>query len=168
MQESWARAEARQRLSRALGEVGSRADAAMVTMTDGVHPNLMSGSFSPMMGCIETRLLENPDKFEGQDSLSWKYIAKTKIRAALPNIRVLLVKAEEKSGDVRNVVLNDPERVPSVYALDKVQATGEGRERSGGCLAVPSQAVHAVHEVGSSFLQLRTRSDLLTDWWASQ
>ena len=93
MQEGRARAEAGRRLSWALGEIGSRADAAMVTMTDGVEPNLMSGSFSPMMGCIETRLLENPDKSEGQDSLDWKYIAKT-------------------SSDVRNVVLNDPELVP--------------------------------------------------------
>ena len=66
MQEGRARAEVGRRLSWALGEVCSRADAAMVTMTDGVGPNLMSGSFSPMMGCIETRLLENPDKSEGQ------------------------------------------------------------------------------------------------------
>ena len=109
MQEGWARAEAGRRLSWALGEVGSRADAAMVTMTDGVEPNLMSGSFSPMMGCIETRLLENPDKSEGQGSLDWKYVAKT-------------------SSDVRNVVLNDPERAPSVYALDKVHAAGEGED----------------------------------------
>ena len=93
-----------------------------------------------MMGSIETRLLENPDKSEGQGSLDWKYIAKT-------------------SSDVRNVVLNDPDRVPSVCALDKVYAAGEGedmrewyglRERTEGCLAVSSQAVHAAHEVGST------------------
>ena len=60
---------------------------------------------------------------------------------------------------MRNVVLNDPERLPSVYALDKVHAAGEGedmrewyglRERTEGCLAVSSQAVHAAHEVGST------------------
>ena len=73
MQEGRARAEVGRRLSRSLGEVGSRVDAAMVSMTDGMEPYLMSGSFSPMMGCIETRLPENPDKSEGQDSLDWKY-----------------------------------------------------------------------------------------------
>ena len=109
MQGGRARAEVGRRLSWALGEVGSRADAAMVTMTDGVDPNLMSGSFSPMMGYIETRLLENPDKSEGRGSLDWKYIAKT-------------------SSDVRNVVLNDTERVPSVHALHKVHAAGEGED----------------------------------------
>ena len=65
------------------------------------------------------------------------------IRAALPKIRVFLVKSEDTSGDVRNIVLNAPERVPSVCALGKVQATGGGedlrarydlRERSGSRL----------------------------------
>ena len=60
---------------------------------------------------------------------------------------------------MRNVVLNDPERVLSVYALDNVHAAGEGedlrewyglRERTEDCLAVSSQAVHAAHEVGST------------------
>ena len=60
MQEGRARAEAGRRLSWALGEVGSGADAAMVTVTDGVQPNLMSGSFSPMMGCIETKTSGEP------------------------------------------------------------------------------------------------------------
>ena len=84
--------------------------------------------------------MENPDKSEEQGSLDWKYIAKT-------------------SSDVRNVVKNDPERVPSVYALDKVRTAGEGedlrecyglRKRTEGCLAVSSQVVHAAHEVGST------------------
>ena len=97
-QDRRARAEARRRHNWALGEVGGRADAA--------SPNPMNGSSNPAMGCIETRLLEKPDKFDGQDSLNWKYIAKTYIRASLPNIRVFLVKSAETSGDMRNVVLN--------------------------------------------------------------
>ena len=93
-----------------------------------------------MVGCIDTRLLGNPDKFDGQDSCwrDWKFITKTYIQAALPDIRVMLVKAEETSDDVRNVALNAPEQALSVQlfymlalltknrALDKVQAAGEG------------------------------------------
>ena len=45
-----ARVEARQRLSWALGEVGSRADVAMVTVVDETPPNPMSVSSSSMMG----------------------------------------------------------------------------------------------------------------------
>ena len=60
------------------------------------------------------------------------------IQAAFPNIHTLLVKAEETSNDVRNVVLSASEQAFSVqlyytlalltknWAMDKVQAAGEG------------------------------------------
>ena len=69
-----------------------------------------------MMGCIDTRLLGKPDKFDGQDSCwrDWKFIIKAYIRAALPDIRTLLVKVEESSDDVRNVVLSVSEQALSV------------------------------------------------------
>ena len=60
MQQGQARAEAEQRLSVALGEVGGRADAAVATAAAGV-------SSSSMTGCIDTRILVKPDKFDGQD-----------------------------------------------------------------------------------------------------
>ena len=135
MQERQARAEAERRLSVALGEVGGRADVAVVE-------RLLPGKreFQLWMGCIDTRLLGKPDKFDGQDSCwrDWKFITKAYIQAALPEIRALLVRAEETSDDVRNVVLNAPEQALSVQlyymlalltknrALDKVQAAGEG------------------------------------------
>ena len=140
MHQRQARAEAEQRLSVALGEVGGRADAAVATAVAGASPTPVSVSSSSMMDCIDTRLLGKPDKFDGQDSCGrdWKFITKAYIQAALPDIRVLLVKAEETSDDVRNVVLNAPEQALSVQlyymlalltknrALDKVQAAGEG------------------------------------------
>ena len=69
-----------------------------------------------------------------------KFITKAYIQAALPDIRALLVKAEETSVDVRNVVLNAPEQALSVQlcymlalltknrALDKVQAESWERD----------------------------------------
>ena len=152
MQQRLARAEAEQRLSVALGEVGGRADVAVATAAAGASPSLVSVSSSSMLGCIDTRLLRKPDKFDGQDSCwrDWKFITKAYIQAALPDIRVLLVKAEETSDDVRNVVLNAPERALSVQlyymlallrknrALDNVQAAGEG-EGLGACRGVQEQ-----------------------------
>ena len=93
-----------------------------------------------MAGCIDTRLLGKPDKFDGQDSCwrDWKFITKAYIEAALPDIRTLVIKAEETTDDVRNVVLSAAEQALSVQvyymlalltknrALDKVQAAGEG------------------------------------------
>ena len=131
MQEAQARAEAEQRL----GEVGGRADAAVATASAGASSTPVRVSSSSMMGCIDARLLGQPDKFDGQDSCwtDWKFITKAYVQAALPDIRALLVKAEE-----RNVVLNAPEQALSVQhfcmlalltknrALDKVQAAGEG------------------------------------------
>ena len=147
MQERQARAEAEQRLSVAHGEVGGRADAAVATAAAGASPTPVSVSSSSMMGCIDTRLLVKPYKFDGQDSCwrDWKFITKAKIQAAFPDIRVLLVKAEETSDDVRNVVLNAPEQALSVQlyymlalltksrALDKVQAAGEGEGLGAWC-----------------------------------
>ena len=98
MQERQARAEAEQRLSVALGEVGGRADAAVATAAAGASPTPVSVCSSSIMGCIDTRLLGKPDKFDGQDSCwsDWKFITKAYIQAALPDIRVLLVKAEDE------------------------------------------------------------------------
>ena len=129
----------------ALGEVGGRADAAVATAAAGASPLLVSVSSSSMMGCIDTRLLGKPDKFDGQDSCwrDWKFITKAYTQVALPKICALLVKAEETSDDVRNVVLLAPEQAPSVQlyymlalltknqALDKVQAAGEGEGLGG-------------------------------------
>ena len=98
------------------------------------------------MGCIDTRLLGKLDKFDCQDSCwrDWKFITKAYTQAALPDIRALLVNAEETSDDVRNVVLNVFEQALSVQlyhmlalltknqALDKVQAAGEGEGRFKG------------------------------------
>ena len=141
MLERQARAEAEEPLSVALGEVGGRADAAVATAAAGASPTPVSVSSSSMMGRIDTRLLVKLDKFDGQDSCcwrDWKFTAKAYIQAALPDTRVLLVKAEETSDDVRNVVLNAPEQALSVQlfyvlalltknrALDRVQAAGEG------------------------------------------
>ena len=99
MQERQARAEAEQRFSVALGEVGGRADAAVATASAGEPYTPVSVSSSSMMGCIDTRLLGKPDKFDGQDSCwrDWKFITKAYMQAALPDIRTLLVKAEETS-----------------------------------------------------------------------
>ena len=67
-----------------------------------------------------------------------QFITKAYIQAALPDSRALLVKAEETSDDVRNVVLSVSEQALSVQlsymlalltknrALDRVQAAGEG------------------------------------------
>ena len=52
------------------------------------------------------------------------FFTKAYIQAALPDIRTLLVKAEETSDDVRNAVLRA--LVTENQALDKVQAAGEG------------------------------------------
>ena len=68
MQERQARAQAEQRLSVALGEVGLRADAAVATASAGASSTPVGASSSSMMGCIDTRLLGKPDKFDGQDS----------------------------------------------------------------------------------------------------
>ena len=114
-----------------------------------------------MMGCIDTRLLGTLDKFDGQDSCwrDWKFITKAKIQAALLDIRVLLVKTEETSDDVRNVVLNAPEQALSVQlyymlvlltknrALDKVASSW--RRRGSGSMAWSSRAMGA--EVQESF-----------------
>ena len=96
MQERQAKAEAEQRLSVALGEVGGPADAAVATAAAGASPTLVSVSSSSMMGCIDTRLLGKPDKFDGQDSCwrDWKFITKAYIQAALQDIRVLLMTCE--------------------------------------------------------------------------
>ena len=87
MQERQARAEAEQRLSVALGEVGGCADTAVATAAAGASPTPVSVSSSSMMGCIDTRLLGKPDKFDGQDSCwrDWKFITKAYIQAALPD-----------------------------------------------------------------------------------
>ena len=138
-QERQARAEAGQRLSVALGEVGGRADAAVATASAGASSTPVGVSSSSMMGCIDTRLSGKQDKFDGQDSCwrDWKFITKAYIQAALLEICTLLVEAEETS-DVRNVVLSASEQALSVQlyfllalltknqALDKVQAAGEG------------------------------------------
>ena len=128
MQERQARAEAEQRLSVARGEVGGRADAAVATASAGAYSTPVGVSSSSMMGCIDTRLLGKPDKFDGHDSCwrDWKFITKPYIQAALPDIRTLLVKAEETSDDVRNVVFECIRADPKNRALDKVQAAGEG------------------------------------------
>ena len=68
MQERQARAEAEQRLSVALGEVGGRADAAVATASVGASSTPVGVSSSSMMSCIDTRLLGKRDKFDGQDS----------------------------------------------------------------------------------------------------
>ena len=78
MQERQARAEAEQRLSVAFGEVGGRANAAVATAAAEPSPSPVSVNSSSMMGCIDTRLLGKPDKFDGQDSCwrDWKFITK--------------------------------------------------------------------------------------------
>ena len=78
MQERQARAEAEQRLNVALGEVGGRADAAVATASAGAASALMGAGSNSTMGCIDTRLLGQPDKFDGQDSCwrDWKCITK--------------------------------------------------------------------------------------------
>ena len=55
------------------------------------------------MGCIDTRLLGKPHKFDGQDSCcrNWKFITKAEKQAALLDIRALLLMAEETTVDVR-------------------------------------------------------------------
>ena len=140
IQEQQAGAEAERRLGVALGEVGSRADGAVAAATAGAASSPVGASSSSMAGCIDTRLLGKPDKFDGQDSCwrDWKFITKAYIQAALPDIRTLVIKAEETTDDVRNVVLSAAEqalRVQVQYmlalltknrALDKVQAAGEG------------------------------------------
>ena len=99
MQERQARAEAEQRLSAALGKVGGRADAVVATAAAGASP-------TPV--CVSSS-----SKFDGQNSCwrDWKFITKAHIHAAFRDIRVLLVKAEETSG---NVVLNALEQALSV------------------------------------------------------
>ena len=72
----------------------------------------MGAGSNSMMGCIDTRLLGKPDKFDGQDSCwrDWKFITKAKLQAALPDIRALLLMAEETTDDVRNVALTAPQQ----------------------------------------------------------
>ena len=48
--------------------VGGRADAAVATASAGASSTPVGVSTSSMMGCIDTRLLGKPDKFDGQDS----------------------------------------------------------------------------------------------------
>ena len=154
MQQRQARTEAEQRLSVALGELGGRSDATVATAAAGASPTPVSVSSSSMMGCIDTRLLGKPDKFDGQDSCwrDWKFIAKAYIQAALPDIRVLLVKAEETSEDVRNVVLNalaSSQCSTLLYAgtLDEEPCTGQSasswRRRGSGSMAWSPGAVGA-------------------------
>ena len=78
MQERQARAEAEQRLNLALGEVGGRADAAVATASAGAALTLMGAGSNSTMGYNDTRLLGQPDKFDGQDSCwrDWKCITK--------------------------------------------------------------------------------------------
>ena len=68
MQERQVKAEAEQRLSVALGEIGGRADAAVATASAVASSTPVSVSSSSMMGSIDTRHLGKPDKFDGQDS----------------------------------------------------------------------------------------------------
>ena len=112
----------------------------MATASAGAASTLMGAGSNSTMGCIDTRLLGKPDKFDGQDSCwrDWKFITKTYIHAALPDIRALLLMAEETTDDVRNIALTVPQQGLSVQlyymlalltknrALDKVQAAGEG------------------------------------------
>ena len=156
-------------LSVALGEVGGRADTAVATVAAGASPTPVSVSSSSMMGCIETSLLGKPDKFDGQDSC-WrdrKFITKAKIQAAFPDIRVLLVKAEETSDDVRNVVLNAPEQAqcPTLLhagTLDEEPCTGQSasswRRRGSGSIAWSSRAMGAeveesLHQYVAGYLE---------------
>ena len=112
MQERQARAEAEQRLNVALGEVGGRGDAAVATASAGTASTLMGAGSNSAMGCIDTRLLGKPDKFDGQDSCwrDWKFITKAYIQAALPDTRALLLMAEETTDDVRNAALTAPQQ----------------------------------------------------------
>ena len=128
MQERQARAEAEQRLSVALGEVGGRADAAVATASAGATSTPVGASSSSMMGCIGTRLLGKPCWRD------WKFITKAYTQAALLDIRTLLVKVEETSDHVRNVVLSASEKALSVQlhlrgyagALDEELGAGQG------------------------------------------
>ena len=170
MQERQAMAEAGQRLSVALGEVGGRADAAVATAAAGASPTQVTVSSSSMMDCIDTRLLGKPDKFDGQDSCwrDWKFITKAYIQAALPDIRVLLVKAEETSDDVRNVVLNAPEQALSVqhcYMLALLtkkpcigQSASSWRRRGSGSMAwfsreMGAEVQESFHEYAAGYLE---------------
>ena len=108
----------------------------------GAASTLMGAGSNSTMGCIDTRLLGKPDKFDGQDSCwrDWKFITKTFVHAAHPDIRALLLMAEETTDDVRNIALTVPQQGLSVQlyymlalltknrALDKVQAAGEGED----------------------------------------
>ena len=116
IQEQQAGAEAERRLGVALGDVGGRADAAVAAATAGAASSPVGASSSSMAGCIDTRLLGKLDKFDGQDSCwrDWKFITKAYIQAALPDIRTLVIKAEETTDDVRNVVLSAVEQALSV------------------------------------------------------
>ena len=116
IQERQARAEAEQRLNVALGEVGGRADAAVATASAGTASTLMGAGPDSTMGCIDTGLLGKLDKFDGQDSCwrDWKFITKAYIQAALPDIRALLLMAEETTDVVRNAALTIPQQGLSV------------------------------------------------------
>ena len=102
----------------------------------------MGAGSNSTMGCIDTRLLGKPDKFDGQDSCwrDWKFITTAFLQAALPDIRALLLMAEETTDNVRNAALTAPQQGLSVQlhymlalltknrALDKVQGAGEGED----------------------------------------
>ena len=120
IQEQQAGFEAERRLGVALGEVGSRADAAVAAATAGAASSPVGASSSSMAGCLDTRLLGKPDRFDGQESCwrDWKFITKAYIEAAVPDIRTLVIKAEETTDDVRNVVLIAAEQALSAQVFN--------------------------------------------------
>ena len=162
MQERQARAEAEQRLSIALGEVGGRADAAVATAAAGASPTPVSVSSSCMMGCIDTRNRTSwtvRTRAGGIGSSSRRRISKLRFRTFVCcwwKLRRRVMTCETLSW----MLLSKLSVFDSI--LDEEPCTGQSasswRRRGSGSMAWSSRAMGAVvqesfHEYVAGYLE---------------